>query len=108
MHRKPAVYQMQWSRDRRRFASTGETEDLSRHVGHIRNSGPTQQTNLRINERVTSVLGAGGSAYIRWALRLQGNGKAIDFDPASKTDRRLVVHAAVIEAWLAGLVVENL
>jgi hypothetical protein len=42
----------------------GESDDLRRRLGHYRNPGPSQRTNVRMNDLVRACLAAGGAVQV--------------------------------------------
>jgi hypothetical protein len=89
----------------------GETDNLRRRATHYRNPGPSQRTNIRLNERLRTHLAAGGRAdmYVVITAKLEIDGNRIPLDLSQKAARRLVENAALVEAAVSGAdQVENL
>lgn len=88
----------------------GETDRLRRRFQHYRTPGPSQRTNLRLNQEMLEVLDRGGRVAVSVVLEATID---VDEDPASldltvKSARRLVESAAETAARLEGLTVANL
>lgn len=87
----------------------GEAVNLSRRFGNYRNPGNTQQTSLRINAMLRSVLSGTGTVTVDIAfddVRLEIDGMQSAADLSVKSVRRLVEHAAIVA--LGGVDVEML
>ncbi|MDQ3784073.1 MAG: hypothetical protein M3360_04230 [Actinomycetota bacterium] len=78
----------------------GETDNLRRRAAHYPNPGPSQRTNIRLNERLRTHLAAGGRAdmYVIITAELDIDGNRIFLDLSQKDGRRLVGNAALVEA----------
>lgn len=77
----------------------GETMDLRRRFQHYRAPGPTQATNLRINEILRTHLAAGGAIEVDIftgpvSVRIGQETSVLDL--ADKSARRLLEHAALV------------
>lgn len=87
----------------------GETNNLRRRAYHYRNPGPSQQTNNRMNSRLSSHLGKGGAvefAVLTSATVTIGEEKVpVDFN--HQAYRRLFENAA-LAANPKGELIENL
>lgn len=77
----------------------GETVDLRRRFAHYRNPGPTQATNIRLNELLREHAGTGGRTeldVITGPVTLVIGSVPTDADLADKATRRLLEHAALV------------
>jgi hypothetical protein len=83
----------------------GETDNLFRRMGHYRNPGPSQQTNVRLNELLRA-LQNGGRAVVEIVTAALCGGESLDF--ALKWQRRLIENMAVVELLRVGATVDNL
>lgn len=96
----PAVYRFLLTEANTQQQYVGETSNLARRFGHYRNPGPTQWTNLRINEVFRNALAARGSIDIfavtesAW-IELNGDRHPADF--SSRIVRRLFENAAIVD-----------
>ena len=90
-------------------AYSGETDLLPRRMNGYRNPGPTQKTNLRLNEVMIAHLGAGGSISMEivteGSLLLDGAHAPLDLD--DKAHRVLAEQAAIIEMRARGIGILN-
>jgi hypothetical protein len=88
----------------------GEAENLQRRVAHYRNPGPTQATNIRVNERMRSHLSLNSRITMQLIVDAQvevdGNAEACDLSNAFA--RRFVENAALLAIAKTGQKVENL
>jgi hypothetical protein len=84
----------------------GETDNLRRRLAHYRNPGPTQFTNIRINERLRGHLATGAQVklcLITAARQTTGEQDSpVPLDLTKKSDRRLVENAALVLAAASG------
>ncbi len=83
----------------------GQTENLQRRFAHYRKPGPTQRTNMRINELLRGHLARGSHARLAAADDVQVDGRAADLD--IKTARVLVESATLFDLAARGIPVEN-
>jgi hypothetical protein len=60
----PGVYRFRLAGDDAPSVYIGESDDLRRRFGHYRNPGPSQRTNVRMNERMRARLAAGGTVRV--------------------------------------------
>jgi hypothetical protein len=84
----------------------GETDNLFRRMGHYRNPGPTQHTNIRMNELLIKVLGSEGTAAVDVVTSVLFGAEALDM--SHKAARCLVESVALCELDRVGASVENL
>jgi hypothetical protein len=84
----------------------GESDNLSRRMAGYRNPGPTQHTNVRMHERLRSILGASGSASVAVVVSATCSGEELDL--SSKSARLLIESAALVDLAAKGVAVENL
>ncbi len=83
---------------RARGVYIGETDRLRRRAQHYRTPGPTQRTNVRLNQHIVDALGAGVSvslAVITSAHLSIGVGPPRGLDLSRKTGRQIVENAAI-------------
>lgn len=78
----------------------GESDDLGRRFGHYRNPGPTQRTNIRLNERMKTRLAGGGSVRVALvtAARLAVGECSEPMDLDRRASRLLVEEHLLAEA----------
>lgn len=84
----------------------GETDLLQRRMAHYRTPGPTQSTNIRMNDSLRKHLSSGGvasMAFIADALfrAADDDQSPVPLDLSRKAARRLVENAALVSAYLA-------
>jgi hypothetical protein len=84
----------------------GEAENLERRMGHYRNPGSGQPTNLRLNRLLKDALAEGGSVAVSVVLGASFAGRELDL--GSKPARLLVESAALVTLAGAGAAIENL
>lgn len=84
----------------------GESVNLARRMQNYRTPGPRQATNLRMNERLRSTLGSGGTAQLEVALSVRVDGQEADL--RSQAVRRLAENAASFLCVRNGVKTENL
>lgn len=60
----PGIYRFRLAGDDTPSVYIGESDDLRRRFGHYRNPGPSQRTNVRMNERMRARLAAGGTVRV--------------------------------------------
>lgn len=95
---KPGLYRFRVRRGNRESLYYGESDNLARRFTNYRNPGSTQQTNVRVNQTFTEMLGSGAEisvAVIFETAWISRDGKRIAADFASKAIRRLFEHAAI-------------
>lgn len=88
----------------------GETDGLRRRFQHYRTPGPSQFTNIRINQSIGVALNEGFevvvSTIVKATISIDGVDTLLDL---SKKSARLLVESAVLSsAHLSGKIVENL
>lgn len=83
----------------------GETDNLRRRASHYRNPGPSQHTNIRLNDRLRAYIAAGGRVEMEiiTGAELEIDGKRVPLDLSQKAARRLVENAALVEAAASGV-----
>ena len=96
----PAIYRFALTLASVQQQYIGETENLARRLQHYRTPGPSQQTNIRINEVFQAALAAQAhidifiiTANDAW---IESNGERRPADLSSKAVRRLLENAAII------------
>jgi len=107
----PGLYRFWLGGVERSAVYIGETDNLRRRAAHYRNPGPSQRTNIRLNERLRTHLAAGGRVEMNIITTAESeiDGKRIPLDLNQKAARRLVENAALVEAAASGAdQVENL
>jgi hypothetical protein len=85
----------------------GEADLLTRRLQHYRTPGPSQPTNLRLNQLMVETLGAGGRIAVEIATQAQAvisDEMSAALDLTSKAVRVLVERAAEVMARTAGAV----
>lgn len=65
---QPGVYRFRLAGDDTASVYIGESDDLRRRFAHYRNPGPSQRTNVRMNERMRARLTGGGTVLVRCAV----------------------------------------
>lgn len=96
--------------DASRTAYVGETDELTRRFGHYRNPGPSQRTNVRLNDRMRAVLASGGSIAVEVCTRadVEVGSCREPLDLRVKSHRLLAEETALAEVRRLGLdAVEN-
>jgi hypothetical protein len=83
----------------------GESDSLFRRMGHYRNPGPTQQTNVRVNALLLRALQDGGRVVVEVVTAALCGGESLDF--SRKWDRRLVENMAIVELERVVAAIEN-
>jgi hypothetical protein len=76
----------------------GETDELRRRAQHYRTPGPTQRTNVRMNQELLAAIRSGSRvrcAVITTALISLDDGAPLSFDLSRKTGRLIVENAAM-------------
>jgi len=88
----------------------GETDNLQRRVAHYRHPGPSQLTNIRLNERMRSHLAKPGriTMDVIMGARIQLDHTIEDLSLESVRSRRLLENIALVASERAGEKVENL
>jgi hypothetical protein len=88
----------------------GEAESLQRRAAHYTNPGPTQATNIRINDLMRSHLIRHSRIMLQLIVhaRLEVDGSVEDLDLSSTFARRFVENAALLACTRSGQKVENL
>jgi hypothetical protein len=97
----PGVYRFTFeSPERPRRIYIGETDRLRRRAQHYRTPGPTQTTNLRMNEEIVVELRRGvplSFAVITAASLAIDDASPVPMDLSRKTNRQIVENAAMAE-----------
>jgi len=60
----PGLYRLWLGGAEQSSVYIGETENLRRRASHYRTSGPSQRTNIRLNDRLRAHLAAGGKVEV--------------------------------------------
>ena len=108
--RRPGVYRFRLCGNGHDQHYIGETDELRRRFQHYRTPGPSQQTNIRLNERFRVHMAAGGSIDVDIVddkVAVTAGGTPLDIDLADKATRRLLEHAAVTGEAAAGVELLN-
>lgn len=87
------------------IAYVGETDQLRRRLQHYRTPGPTQLTNIRINQHMCAVLTAGGLVDIAVIERADGPSGPLDL--SDKAIRVLIESAWLVSLKAQGIPVLN-
>ena len=98
------VYRIRLDQGTESVIYIGESDKLKRRATHYRNPGPTQFTNLRLNDRARQLLVAGGTAQTALAanMALVVDGTPIPLNLAQKSHRRILENAALVAAMNSG------
>lgn len=107
LSRLPGVYQIGIHGGDEWRAYVGETDNLARRFAHYRNPGPSQRTNLRLNEVLRDHILKGGEADVAIAEGIEVDGVS-KIDLATKPTRVLLESAALVDLSRRGVPVENL
>jgi hypothetical protein len=105
------VYALKFtSQDKPTTVYAGEAEDLQPRTSHYRSPGPSQATNIRLNQLIRSHLKAGGrvTMHLASATRLVVNRSPQECDLSAKFARRFLENAALLAAVKNGQKAENL
>ena len=108
---EPGIYQVRLVSSEKSAVYIGESDDLRRRMAHYRNPGPTQPTNLRINERIHTHIAAGDRVEVSMATEalLELECAAAPLDLARRASRLLVENAVLVTASASGVdEIENL
>jgi hypothetical protein len=106
---RPGVYRFtlaQGSERGRPLVYIGEADQLQRRLAHYRNPGPSQRTNIRINELLYTHLRYGSSAQLALATKVHvqtaaGRMEQV-LDLSVKAARLLAENAALVQAQAEG------
>lgn len=105
----PGVYQwvMTYADAERRYV--GEAKNLERRFAHYRSPGPSQVTNIRMNDRAQRVIAAGGHVEILCATGIQLiiDEVATEADLTLSFVRRFVENAALVALHSTGTPIIN-
>lgn len=97
-------------KDRPPTSYIGESDRLRRRFQHYRTPGPTQHTNIRMNELMLELISAGGIATVSTCsaadIELEAGVQSLDL--RQKACRILLEHSALVLLMLEGHRVENL
>lgn len=88
----------------------GESDQLARRLQHYRTPGPSQRTNLRLNEHFRRALSQGRSitvAVVTEDINVRFDKAAHQIDISRKLDRVLLEHAALLAARAGGRTILN-
>ena len=101
---EPGIYALLFSGVAGTTVYIGEAENLQRRVAHYRNPGPSQATNIRLNERMRSHLVSTGRIRLRviTEARVQVDGSAEACDLSNAFARRFLENAALLVAASSG------
>ena len=105
--RQPGLYRFRLLGSNEIRHYIGETDDLRRRFQHYRTPGPSQKTNIRINEEFHRHFAAGGTIEVDIATDgisvSTSAGVPARVDLADKAVRRLLEHAALVSEAGAGV-----
>ncbi len=88
----------------------GETDELRRRFRHYRTPGPSQKTNIRMNEEFRQHIAADGTIEVDIAsegISVSSAGALLSVDLGDKATRRLLEHAALVSEAGAGVKLLN-
>lgn len=88
----------------------GETDELRRRFQHYRTPGPSQKTNIRMNEEFHRHFAAGGTIGVDIAtdgISVSSAGATLNVDLADKAMRRLLEYATLVSEAGAGVKLLN-
>ncbi len=88
----------------------GETDELRRRFQHYRTPGPSQKTNIRMNEEFRQHFSAGGTIEVDITsdgISVSIAGAVLVGDVADRAIRRLLEHAALVSEGGAGVKLLN-
>jgi hypothetical protein len=97
--KEPGIYLLVIRQGNANTIYIGETSELRRRFANYRSPGPTQQTNLRLNQILKECLISGGKVAIDIAyeeLELSIGGVVTRADLTDKATRRLAEYAALV------------
>lgn len=106
----PGLYRFDWKHPDGTATYIGETDQLSRRFQHYRTPGPSQRTNLRMNELMRNLLSENhqiSAAVVTGDVSTKVGGKECEVSLNRKRDRVLLEHAALFQAHLAGITIIN-
>jgi hypothetical protein len=107
----PGVYAFRFaSHEGTMTVYVGEAENLQRRAAHYRNPGPSQATNIRLNERTRSHLASNGriTMLLIAGARVEIDGNIEECDLSKTFTRRIFENAALLVTAKSGQKVENL
>lgn len=88
----------------------GETDQIARRLQHYRTPGPSQKTNIRLNELMRSMLSEDHritAAVVTGDITISLGSEDCRVDLNRKLDRVLLEHAAIFQAYMAGVTIVN-
>lgn len=95
----PGLYRFRIDREGVRQVYIGESMNLRRRFAYYRNPGPTQPTNIRINELFKQLIATGAVVsvdIITEGVKLKINNASTSADLHNKAVRRMIEHAAIV------------
>jgi hypothetical protein len=106
----PGVYAFRFVGKKETTVYIGEAENLRRRAAHYRNPGPSQITNIRLNEKMRSHLAADGriTLHLITAAKVEVDGSSEECDMSSNFVRRFLENAALLAVARTAEKVENL
>jgi hypothetical protein len=106
----PGVYAFRFVRKDGTTVYIGEAENLRRRAAHYRNPGPSQLTNIRLNEKMRAHLAAGGriNMQIITGAQVEIDGNSEECDLSSNFVRRFLENAALLAVARTAEKIENL
>jgi hypothetical protein len=103
---RPGIYRFKIDSNNGISYYVGETDNLFRRMGHYRNPGPSQPTNIRMSELLMKVHALEGTVTVDVVTSALLGGESLDL--SHKAARYLVESAALCELNRTGASVENL
>ena len=88
----------------------GETDELRRRLQHYRTPGKSQQTNIRMNAAFREHMASGGDIrvdIVTEGVTVIAADQPVPVDLRHKALRRLLEHAAIVEADYSGSIMLN-
>lgn len=99
----PVLYLFRLDDGKKTEVYIGETENMNRRAAHYRNPGPSQKTNIYLNEIMKKHLQSGGriTLHLITSIKVEIDGKIIG-SLNDKYTRRLLENAAILHAIQQG------
>ena len=101
----PGLYRFDLEKDGRPTTYVGESDLLARRLQHYRTPGPTQRTNLRLNDLFRTLLAQGTSISVSIVtddIQVSLGSTTHSANLNRKQDRVLLEHAALLAAYAGG------
>jgi hypothetical protein len=102
----PAIYRFRIRQGDAERRYIGQTENLARRLGHYKNPGPTQHTNIRMNAEFVQALAAGleiSVAAVIGGAWIEGGAGKVAADMSSTATRCLLENAAILADRATGI-----